>query len=180
MMALWHLFVGCFLFWTFFSYLIVVHEYGHLAAFKRCKITVDQMNIGNVPIFKVKIGGLLHQFGLFPLVGLTISKQFETASKKDRAFIAVCGPIASLLFGAFLFLVDLVSPGWATHIGSKASFAFGLWNLLPLPPMDGWMIVEYYLDKRGIVISDQLRQALFGAGISAIGVFLWFAWQPSH
>jgi membrane-associated protease RseP (regulator of RpoE activity) len=165
--------------WSFFSYLIVVHEYSHLAAFKLCKIKVDQVNIGNVPMFKVKIGGLVHQFGLFPMLGLTISKDYARASKKQRAFIAAFGPIGSILFGLFLWVVDQYSPGWATRIGARASIALGVWNLMPFPPMDGWVILEYWLEKRGIKVTDQMRQALFGVGMGSIALFVWFAWQPS-
>jgi Zn-dependent protease len=56
-------------------------------------------------------------------------------------------------------------PAWATLIAAKASLLLAAIDLIPLPPFDGFTIVEGFLARRGLRIDEGQRRHLFGVGI---------------
>jgi Zn-dependent protease len=98
----------------------------------------------------------------------SISKDYAKASLEARAVAAAAGPAASLLLGLFLLLAYWLLPAWATLIAAKASLLLAAINLIPLPPFDGFTIVEASLARRGLRIDDSQRRQLFAIGIGTI------------
>ncbi len=66
--------------------------------------------------------------------------------KLDTAVIAFAGPFANFVlafFGSLPILLNLVGGVLAAffHVFVLANLAFGIFNLLPVPPLDGWKVL---------------------------------------
>jgi len=78
---------------------------------------------------------------------------------RDIVFVSLAGPISNLLSGA---LVGIAMRFFAPHsffysvIGAMLvnfviiSGALAFFNLIPLPPLDGWHVLEYFLPAGGL------------------------------
>ncbi|WP_432263114.1 site-2 protease family protein [Cupriavidus sp. TMH.W2] len=169
-MTFFLLFLAAYILWNLLVFLLGIHEYGHLLAMKRVGIRPDKVVIGGVKIFTLKIGGLLFEIGLVPLWAYVASKHYESSPSDKRAFVAAAGPAMSLATGLGFFLVDYIHPIWLVGLCAKGSFILLLTNLIPLPPLDGWTMIEHVLVKRGIKITPRGRQYLLCAGMAAIAL----------
>lgn len=151
-------------------FLLVMHEYGHVAAMMRYGIKTEYVVIGWPTVARVRIGGLQHHIGLIPLFGYAYSTELMKVSPRARLMIALAGPLASLLLGLFLFGVLSVTPdNWLLSMAAWGSLALAGLNIVPLPPMDGWHVVKYLLARRGGAVSEEMEHNLFVAGIA----FVW-------
>ncbi|MBK4737888.1 M50 family metallopeptidase [Noviherbaspirillum pedocola] len=157
--------LGLGLIWFIFAFLLVIHEYGHAWAMRRLGMRVDRIVIGTGPVL-FRTGE--DEFRLLPLIGMAISKDYAKASLEARAVAAAAGPAASLLLGLFLLLAYWLMPAWATLIAAKASLLLAAINLIPLPPFDGFTIVEASLARRGLRIDEGQRRQLFAIGIGTM------------
>ena len=104
-------------------FLLLVHETGHLIALAHYKLKPDKVVIGNVKIFALNIGGIRHEFGLFPFFAFTISDSYAKAILSQRVIVGLAGPVTSFALGAGLYLCNYISPGWYTAIAASASIA---------------------------------------------------------
>lgn len=163
--------------WSLVMFLLLIHETGHLIALEAFKLKPDRIMIGNIKLFTIRVGGLDHEIGLFPFFAFTISNDYARAPHWQRAIVAAAGPITSFALAGLLWLWNMWMPGWYTNMAAGASFALGVWNLIPFPPMDGWAILEWRLVKRGIKISERGRTILLGMGITSIAVLAVMAWD---
>lgn len=73
----------------------------------------------------------------FILVGGVV---VDHASKRDMGKIALAGPLANYAFGIGVLLVSMVLPTPYTRTMLFYSFWYGLFNLLPFPPLDGFKV----------------------------------------
>lgn len=94
--------------------------------------------------------------------------------KLDAAVIAFAGPFANFVlafFGCLPILLNLVGGAMATFffIFVSANLGFGLFNLLPVPPLDGWKVL-------GAVVPDSVNYKMQDleetAGLYALIVLL--------
>jgi Zn-dependent protease len=69
-----------------------------------------------------------------------------------------------------LILANATEPSWATLIAARGSFLLAAINLIPLPPFDGFTVVEAFLARRGLRIDEGQRRQLFSIGIGAMVV----------
>lgn len=168
------LLLAVFVIWYMLVFLLTIHEYGHLMAMKRLGINADRVVIGSYRLFSFKLHGIVHDIGLFPILGYCLSKEYEKASARDRALVAAAGPLATALTGAIFYAIDYVNPGWPVHVAAYGSLVFFFTNLIPLPPLDGWTILEVGLVKRGIKITESRRKQLFIAGMAAAVLVAFF------
>lgn len=89
---------------------------------------------------------------------------------RDMAWIAVAGPVSNFLI-AFIGLVALVlverwveAPFLATPLGGllqaifRFNVALGIFNLIPLPPLDGGHFLPYLLPRRSWTFLHQIEQ----------------------
>ena len=156
--------------WFLVVFLLLIHESGHIIALASFKLKLDKVVIGNVKIFKIVMRGVSYEFGLFPFFAFTISEAYAKAPSQQRAIVAVVGPATSIILGLLLYAWESQVPGWYTKMAAEASIALGILNLIPFPPMDGWPILEWQLNRMGVKITDNGRKVLLGVGITLIAV----------
>lgn len=111
--------------------------------------------------------------GLIPLLSLqmgwgrpiTSDKAMKGSKRWDRCLIIISGSVANLLLAIILKLcvspLETISLNLAaiTELWSRIHFHFGLINLLPLPPFDGWFILGA-LFKRNMKQNDSRNYGL--------------------
>ncbi len=118
----------------------LIHEGGHYAAFVFAKIPIKE--------FALKFGRL----------SLTPAKDIPPIKK---ALIALSGPLASLAFSGVMMLADNIGIFPAFCEGcARVSLIFGLFNLMPILPLDGGRVIEGVLENKGIYISNNLSLIL--------------------
>ncbi|MCL2804711.1 MAG: site-2 protease family protein [Treponema sp.] len=136
---------------------LTVHEYCHaLCAYKLGDSTArDQGRLTLNPVKHIDIIGLL--FIIFAGFGWAKPVQFNPENlrnlRRDKALIAAAGPLSNLIIGILLCLflsfmirsfqfTDFISNLYLV-LYAAASINFGLFvfNLLPIPPLDGSHII---------------------------------------
>jgi Zn-dependent protease len=103
-----------------------------------------------LPAFFLLIGGI-------PLPGAAVYIEFDQIRNRLWASAtAAAGPIASLLFGLILVPIFHIGLAWnfpywfLTFIAAfiNLQFVTALFNLLPIPPLDGYRIISVWLPSR--------------------------------
>lgn len=111
--------------------------------------------------------------GLIPLIGLHMGwgrpinsdKAMKGSKRLNRCIILLSGSIINLLLAILLKLcvspLEAISLNLAaiTELWSRVHLHFGLINLLPLPPFDGWYVVGA-LFKRNMKQNDNRNYGL--------------------
>lgn len=118
----------------------IVHEIGHLIVglFLEFKPKEIQINIAGVRIeFKPKI----EEYNKRVLKGSSLSLK--------RAIIAMAGPVTNFLIIAILQIVSIINPKFMlSDMGVNvvyANFLIGVFNLIPIYPLDGGRILKEVL-----------------------------------
>ena len=67
----------------------------------------------------------------------------------DGALVALAGPAANFILAALFAVIFRLHPpaDWIFSWVVKANVGFGLFNLFPLPPLDGWKIVQAFVSR---------------------------------
>ena len=154
--------------WALINALLLLHEYGHIIAMRRMDIKVDKVVMGMVKLFSVKMNGLTFEMGLVPIVAYCVSKDYERTDTNRRAWIALAGPAATLLTGALFLVAYLTTGHWLLNFAVQGSFILFVTNIIPLPPLDGWIVAEHFMAKRGVLLSAKQRQHLFVVGMATM------------
>lgn len=142
--------------WHWVLYIIVVssslglHELGHWTAMSRFKIPLAKATLGLGPSFRLI--GRLH-IALFPL-GASVSpdpEAWKAAKPNERFQVALAGPMASFIAGGLLLALSFLHPNAAKGLAAFATlhFAIGAFNLLPIPPLDGWHVLTELMASKG-------------------------------
>lgn len=155
---------------------LAIHELGHYCQMMKFKIPVERITIGMGPAFR--LFGKYH-LGLFP-VGASVSPNAEawlSATPYQRFMVALAGPMASLCAGGMMLAMSLVNP---SHQHSLAAFAslhlvLGMVNLIPVPPLDGWVMATELCALKNKPLSPRIRSlsARLGNGL-IYGAGFWF------
>jgi len=141
---------------------LTVHEYCHaLAAWKLGDSTArDQGRLTLNPIKHIDILGFV--FILFAGFGWAKPVQFNPENlsnfRRDKALIAVAGPVSNFALGVLLvgmvravlhFQIDINAILFnVLFFGAFINFGLFVFNLLPIPPLDGSHIVFSGLNLR--------------------------------
>lgn len=160
--------IAFFVIWLMMVFLLLIHESGHLIPMQRLGIKPEKLIIGGFKLFSFRKSGIIHEIGLIPFWAYVVSSDYEKAPTAQRAIIAAGGPLISLVTGLLFFAVYFVHPNWPTLVAAKGSILLAATNVIPLPPLDGWTMVEHFLNRRGIYIDDRNRKVLMGIGIGTI------------
>ena len=118
----------------------IFHEIGHLIVglFLGFKPKEIQINIAGVRVeFKPKI----EEYNKRILKGSSLSLK--------RAIIAMAGPITNFLIIAIMQIISIINPKFViSSIGINmiyANFLIGIFNLIPIYPLDGGRILKEFL-----------------------------------
>ncbi|HET6897464.1 MAG TPA: site-2 protease family protein [Vicinamibacteria bacterium] len=150
--------VGRLLVWTLVSFLaILLHEFGHAFAARY---------YGQDP--KIEI----HGFG-----GVTEWAWVDELRWWQRVIISVAGPGIGFLVGGLLYLYQALSPRFESFWVSLASWyflwatlAWGLFNLLPILPMDGGHVLDELLQHRMGQSEGRLRTRKISIGAAGLAM----------
>lgn len=80
--------------------------------------------------------------------------------RKDMALVALAGPLANMVLAAFLSLGWKFFPGDWLLYAVYLNLGLALFNLLPLPPLDGSRVAASFMD--GKTATQYLRLESFG------------------
>jgi membrane-associated protease RseP (regulator of RpoE activity) len=180
---------------------LFVHELGHVIVARSCGVRVAQLHIGLGPeIFGITDRhGTRWSLALLPIAGWTkyIECGQTAANGTDenirhesailisrKAAIYFAGAMSNFLFAAILLLGAYIIYGeeaffeGATSINvafvaiaATLSVSVGLFNLLPVPPLDGWLLFCTAIEfLTGRPLSERLQGKLSLIGLSAITV----------
>lgn len=145
---------------------VVLHEFAHIWAARRCKVKCNKITI-------FILGAVAH-----------LEDMPESARKE--LFIAAAGPALSLLLFILLaMVVKLGNPSKITNPGEMAlisNLLIGAFNLIPAFPLDGGRILRSLLAmtplsfKRATQVATFLGQAL-SVGFVVVGIYrVWIMW----
>ena len=190
-------FLLCFIFFGAPS-VFFLHEIGHLMAARWCGVRVLRLSVGLGP----EILGYTDQNGTrWTLAALPLGGSLEMIDERDlsaksadtfsqktlsqRAAVCAAGPLASLLFAAFIYGLsvvifgEVVLPETGTEktgvafVGFIGAFSFtvALFSLIPIPPLDGGRLalcsIEALTRKP---ISQSLEEKIYTLGMATIVV----------
>lgn len=109
---------------------------------------------------------------LFMLATTPINPQRFSRPMRDRALVSVVGPIMNFLFAAVLIALlwsPFIERGtfiWAVFIhASRWNLILGVFNLLPIPPLDGYWIVRGAVPLEKRIQLDALAVSPWALGV---------------
>ena len=164
--------------------ILSTHEYAHgFIANKIGDPTAE--NLGRLTLNPLKhidpIGFLMFLFvGIGYAKPVPINSRYFKKPKRDMALVAAAGPLANLLmaliFTLLIKILLLVVPffsmdGWQMeasiyaymifYYGIYYSLAFMIFNLLPVPPLDGSRILYAFLPTKALLWVQRYEQYFF-------------------
>ncbi len=132
--------------WVIFAGSILVHELGHALAARLLRVPVRRIVVGIGPGL-LRAGRL--DLRLLPALGFVgVSDGMHSLDQRRRSLIAIAGPGASAALGIALVGVSMLSTGHAAAIArAVGAMNIGIagFNLLPIPLLDGWHVIERYV-----------------------------------
>lgn len=156
-----------------------VHEFSHaFAAWKLGDDTAKRSGrltlnpIAHIDIFGSIAFPLFGAFTGFAVIGwmkpIPVNRQYLRNPSRDHALTAFAGPFSNFLQASFWLillklLVDIGArpEGWGTYVYLivERFFVINLYlmifNLLPMPPLDGGWILRHFLPAKGKEFYDQ-------------------------
>lgn len=103
--------------------LLLVHEYGHIWAMKRCGL---------------KTKGIY----FIPFIGAAAVTEEMFKSRRDEAYIAIMGPIFGFILSGVSLIVYMVTMDTLFAAAAGWMAMINLFNLLPINPLDGGRIMK--------------------------------------
>ena len=162
---------------------VLLHEAGHWMLLRRYGVDVVRIGLGLGPDL-LRIGKF--RVGMLP-IGASVTPnpaQFEALSPARRLWVALAGPWMSAMYATALLVAALALPAGHARQGlvllSNLNWLLAGVNLLPIPPLDGFRALEYWLELRRTPLSNRVRNVayrlgnglVFGFGFAAIGLAL--------
>ncbi|MBJ6362932.1 M50 family metallopeptidase [Paenibacillus sp. MAHUQ-46] len=111
--------------------LVFVHELGHVFAARG-------------------FGWRIREVKLLPFGGVAETEEAGYLPAREEIIVALAGPLQNLWMGLTAWALGelgLITPVWASHL-IQANLMIGLFNLLPVLPLDGGRIVQAWMSCR--------------------------------
>lgn len=113
--------------------IVIVHELGHAAAM-------------------LAFGWRIREIRLLPFGGTAETEEAGSVPAVQEMIVAIAGPLQNVWMGGAAWLLARVDgigidPGWAMYIAQANAF-IALFNLLPIPPLDGGRLLSAWLSVR--------------------------------
>ncbi|QDV92052.1 Peptidase family M50 [Phycisphaerae bacterium RAS2] len=176
-----------------FSHALVAYWGGDTSTAERGYLTFNPAKYID-PLFSLAIPAAVFMLGGFPLPGGAVLIDYSRLrSDKWGSYVSAAGPASNFvlfLLTAFIFhpalgIVDVTTydqPNWVYFCGAMAvlNFIAVVFNLIPLPPFDGFGIIEHKLsnESRWRMRMPQtslacIALAFFGFGLEPVQRFVW-------
>jgi Zn-dependent protease len=137
---------------------LCLHEFGHAyVAYKGGDVSVRAKGYLNLdirrytdPVFSIVLPLLLLAFGGIPLPGGAVwINHSALRNKRIESLVSLAGPLSNLVFALVLTLILRAMPFNVLYaalslLALYQVFAFVL-NILPIPGLDGWGVIEPWL-----------------------------------
>lgn len=110
--------------------IVFVHELGHVIAAR-------------------SFGWRIREVKLLPFGGVAEVEEAGTMPSREEAIVAIAGPLQNVWMGAAAWLFGLLgwwSPEWSEYVW-QANAMIGLFNLLPILPLDGGKLLHAWLSR---------------------------------
>ncbi|WP_018871436.1 M50 family metallopeptidase [Thioalkalivibrio sp. ALgr3] len=155
---------------------IAAHEGGHAAFGWMRGHRPDEAVIGWGFPLQFQLRSIPVKIGMFPMAGAVEFRElFEADNAKgnrrlarDKFLIALGGPVGSLVAALGFFAVGGIDPERASVWGvfGVINVLIAVMNLAPVPPLDGWRILEAGLELKGIRVwrDREQRDRVYRAG----------------
>lgn len=160
---------------------LVFHEMGHWVPLRLYNQKIDEFGVG--------FGPLLVSFGKFKVrmlpwgCYLNPSKDWESGiSPKKQLVIVLGGPVANIIYALALYAGanSLESGGPGLKTLADLNILLALFNLFPIPPLDGWgalvaigKILGHPLEPSTIWLANKVGNGLvYGFGFLLLGLVL--------
>ncbi|MCA0755268.1 M50 family metallopeptidase [Paenibacillus sp. N4] len=127
--------------------LVFVHELGHVIAARSCGWTVREVK-------------------LLPFGGVAEVDEAGGVPAKEEAFVAIAGPLQNVWMGLAAWgcgELGIWAAEWAEYVW-KANVMIGLFNLLPIHPLDGGKLLQAGLSR----LVNYYKMLIWSARISLI------------
>lgn len=148
---------------------VLTHETGHAAFLSRYGVSIVKVQLGLGPTI-LKIGKL--EFGCFPIGGAVSPEpeRFLALSGRQKFMVAIAGPLASSILTVLLVLASYSLAGGQArlmYILAELNLFIAFFNLLPIPPLDGFQALSALKEHMGIPLTEnqRLRFQRFGNAV---------------
>ena len=143
--------------------LIFLHECGHVVAFRMRGIPVTGM------VF-------------LPFFGAYVTGRRSGQDAAENAFIGIMGPVFGMLAGVACLLIYVVSPSAFWIALAQWSFLINLFNLLPIPSLDGSRLLPLFArDTAGAYTRASLADRWkYGAAFVGLALLLAASWYGAQ
>ncbi len=122
--------------------------YGYGVEISVCLISVFLHEFSHVFVSN-KIGLDMIEIEMFPFGGVAKSKESFWISTIDEIFISIAGPIMNFVIVIIFIFINKVAPNInIIEIIIKANLIIGLFNVLPIFPLDGGRILRSYISSK--------------------------------
>ena len=177
-----------------FSHALVAYRGGDLSVRSKGYLSLDPTKFID-PVFSLLLPAIILMMGGFPLPGGAVMiNRAALKSEKWGSYVAAAGPASNFILFLLLCvplhpLVGLVPeygphPTWVYFIAAMATLNFiaMVFNLIPVPPLDGFGIIEHTFDyeTRWKLHQPQVVWGCFGLLLlllwtipNAMSVFFW-------
>jgi Zn-dependent protease len=96
------------------------------------------------PLLLLILSGFRFTFGMAKPV--PINPRYYREPTKGMALVGLAGPGANLIFASFLALLIRLFPAlYFFRLAAEINIVLAVFNLIPIPPLDGSRIVAYFL-----------------------------------
>jgi Zn-dependent protease len=144
---------------------VILHEACHALALRGVGIPIKGFQIGTPVIYR----GNIFSLGLIPFFGGVQADLTNLSTIRQKWYYAA-GPAGSILLGFALMSVGIWLNSYILKLLGIVSLAFGAFNLIPVPPMDGYKLLTL---GRQVPYQVQVVWAAIGWTLIAMGTLLW-------
>lgn len=166
--------VACFL--VIFS--LIAHEMGHWVVLRRLGVPVLEWWVGLGPAI-FKWGNL--RIGMLPIGACVYPEPvgYQALTTRARMAVALGGPVGSAVYGLSLLVaatrVEFAIGQHGLQSLALANFTIALFNLIPVPPLDGFQLLEALMEHLGRPVSPRAKALSYRLGnglVYGLGFFV--------
>lgn len=99
------------------------------------------------PFLLLFLSGFRFTFGMAKPI--PINPRYYKDTRKGMALVGLAGPGANLIFASFFSLLIRLFPAlYFFHLVVEINIVLAIFNLVPIPPLDGSRVLAYFLPSR--------------------------------